>query len=147
MEDFVLATFLFFVYFSFISWLFDLHQPQTASDAPASNTTTATPEPEVIETQSPPGRSEVTEPAAVSSRSEAELTPQPEHSLEELLQGINLDKLQLRPARKIASRIGVRQKVNGKDQPLAWLRAQIKKRLAEKPLEVAPVIAEVLSAA
>jgi hypothetical protein len=67
-------------------------------------------------------------------------------TLEELLLGIDLDKLQLRPARKIASRLNIQQKVNGKDQPLGFLRAQIKKRLNEQPQEVAPVISEILRA-
>lgn len=64
----------------------------------------------------------------------------------ELLSGFDLDKLQLRPARKIAGKLGIQQKVNGKDQPLSWLRAQIKKRFSEKPIETAPVIVEALKA-
>jgi len=68
---------------------------------------------------------------------------QTEPTLEQLLLGIDLDKLQLRPARKIASRLNIAQKVGGKDQPLGFLRAQIKKRLSEQPQEVAPVIWEI----
>ncbi|MGB7443034.1 MAG: hypothetical protein WA919_18370 [Coleofasciculaceae cyanobacterium] len=147
MQDFLLATFLFFIYFSFISWFFDLHKLQAANDAPASDTNTITPEPEVIAAEAIPELPEVTFPAVAESQTKTKPIPQPKPSLDELLQGVDLDKLQLRPARKIASRIGVQQKVNGKDQPLAWLRAQIKKRLAEKPQEVASVIAEVLKAA
>lgn len=67
-------------------------------------------------------------------------------TLQQLLLGIDLDKLQLRPARKIAGRLNIQQKVNGKDQPLSFLRAQIKKRLSEQPQEVAPVIEEILRA-
>jgi hypothetical protein len=36
--------------------------------------------------------------------------------------------------------LGIQQKVGGKDQPLSWLRAQIKKRLEENRAEVAPII-------
>ncbi len=73
--------------------------------------------------------------------------PQPEPTLEELLLDIDIDTLQLRPARKICSRLDIQQKVNGKDAPLSWLRSQIKSRLSEKPTEVAPIIQEVLEAA
>lgn len=70
----------------------------------------------------------------------------PEPTIEELLQDIDLDTLQLRPARKICSKLGIQQKVNGKDAPLSWLRAQIKGHLTEKPQETAQVIMSVLKA-
>lgn len=47
---------------------------------------------------------------------------------------INLDTLQLRPARKMAKMLGIAQKVNGKDQPLLWLRVQIKAKLQSSDL-------------
>jgi len=68
-------------------------------------------------------------------------------TLEELLLGIDLDTMPLRPARKIAGKLGIAQKVNGKDAPLAWLRAQIKNRLSEKPIETAPIILAVMTVA
>ncbi len=49
--------------------------------------------------------------------------------------------------RKIAGKPGIAQKVNGKDAPLAWLRAQIKNRLSEKPIETAPIILAVMTVA
>ncbi len=67
-------------------------------------------------------------------------------TLDELLAGVDLNTLQLRPARKIAKVLGVAQKIGGKDQPLSWLRAQIKKRLEQAPTETAQVIGEVLKA-
>ena len=98
------------------------------------------------------------EPITLAQALSAEFDPQPvveetlespnqEPTLEELLQDIDLDTLQLRPARKICSRLGIQQKVNGKDAPLSWLRSQIKSRLSEQPTEVAPIIQEVLEAA
>ena len=98
------------------------------------------------------------EPITLAQALSAEFDPQPvveetlespnqEPTLKELLQGINIDTLQLRPARKICSRLGIQQKVNGKDAPLSWLRSQIKSRLSEKPTEVVPIIQEVLEAA
>ncbi len=98
-------------------------------------------EEETIEQQeTEPAKVTVEEPAlAVEPAKESQTSP----TLEQLLEGINLDKLQLRPARKIASRLNIAQKVGGKDQPLGFLRAQIKKRLSEKPQEVALVIKEV----
>ena len=53
------------------------------------------------------------------------------------LAGVDLDTLQLRPARKIARALGIAQKVNGKDQPLSWLCSQIKNRLQQSQ-EVSP---------
>lgn len=67
-------------------------------------------------------------------------------ALDELLIGVDLETLKLRPARKIASALGLAQKVNRRDLPLEWLRAQIKKRLEQTPHETAQVIAEVLKA-
>ncbi len=70
-------------------------------------------------------------------------------SLEELLAGVvDIDKLQLRPARKIAKALEVAQKVNGKDQPLSWLRAQIKAKLQleEVPAEAIEAITQELRA-
>lgn len=50
-------------------------------------------------------------------------------NLDELFLNIDIDKLQLRQARKIASSLGISQKVNGRDQKLSWLLAQIKAKL------------------
>jgi hypothetical protein len=52
-----------------------------------------------------------------------------EPTLDELFSGIDIDKLQLRRARQIAKALGIAQKVNKKDQPISWLRAQIKAKL------------------
>ncbi|NET07803.1 MAG: hypothetical protein F6K09_08780 [Merismopedia sp. SIO2A8] len=65
---------------------------------------------------------------------------------ENLFEDLDIEHLKLRPARKIASRLGIAQKVNGKDQPLKWLRSQIQKRLREEPEKVATIISEVLVA-
>ncbi|NEQ20181.1 MAG: hypothetical protein F6K28_13230 [Microcoleus sp. SIO2G3] len=101
---------------------------------------------------------EADEPITLAQALSAEFDPQPvveeapespnqQPTLEQLLTDIDLDTLQLRPARKICSRLGIQQKVNGKDAPLTWLRSQIKSRLSEKPTEVAPIIQEILEAA
>lgn len=58
-----------------------------------------------------------------------------ELTLDELFLGIDINKLQLRLARKIASSLGISQKVNGRDQKLSWLRAQIKAKL-QQPQEL-----------
>jgi len=47
----------------------------------------------------------------------------------EQLTNIDFDSLKLRTARKVAKLLGIAQKVNGKDQPLSWLKAQIKTKL------------------
>ena len=58
-----------------------------------------------------------------------------EPNLDELLLAIDIDKLQLRRARQIAKALGIAQKVNKKDQPISWLRAQIKAKL-QQPQEL-----------
>ncbi|MGM3309756.1 hypothetical protein ACSQ6I_27870 [Anabaena sp. WFMT] len=65
---------------------------------------------------------------------------------------LNIDKIDLRTARKIASAIKkvskpksdliIKQTVNGKSVPLAWLQAQIKNRLEIAPEIVKPIIQE-----
>jgi hypothetical protein len=102
----------------------------------------------------------VDQPITIAQALSPDLDPEPEvgiytpqsqqhhaPTLEELLEGIDLDTLPLRAARKIAGKLGIAQKVNGKDAPLAWLRAQIKNRLSEKPIETAPIILEVMTVA
>ena len=54
--------------------------------------------------------------------------------LEDLLRGIDLDKLKLRQARKIAKVLGIAQKINGRDQKLDFLRSQIKVKLQQETL-------------
>ncbi len=50
---------------------------------------------------------------------------------EQLLAGVNLDKLPLRLARKVAKVLGIAQKVNNKDVPISFLRVQIKSKLMQ----------------
>jgi hypothetical protein len=50
--------------------------------------------------------------------------------------------LPLRQARKVARALGIKQKVNGKDKPVKFLRAEIKQRLKEEP-----TLAETIQAA
>ncbi len=73
--------------------------------------------------------------------------PQPDNFV-----SIDIDKIDLRTARKIASAIKkasksnpdliIKQKVNNKCVPLAWLQAQIKHRLELAPEIVTPIIRE-----
>lgn len=70
---------------------------------------------------------------------------------------VDIDKIDLRTARKIAHAIKkstnpksdliIKQKVNGKNVPLAWLQAQIKNRLEIAPEIVQPIIQELAPAA
>lgn len=73
--------------------------------------------------------------------------PQPDNFV-----SIDVDKIDLRTARKIATAIKkasksnpdliIKQKVNNKCVPLAWLQAQIKHRLELAPEIVTPIIRE-----
>jgi hypothetical protein len=62
---------------------------------------------------------------------------------------IDIDKLPITVARKIASRLSkshpelrISQKVNGKDKPVSQLRAEIKNRLVKAPEIVNPILLE-----
>ncbi len=61
------------------------------------------------------------------------------------LEGIDLDRLPLRPARKVCQAVGLPQKVSGKNLPVATLRRNIQARLQEEP-GLVQVVAQVLSA-
>jgi hypothetical protein len=52
--------------------------------------------------------------------------------LEDLLTGVDLDKLKLRQARKIANVLGIAQKVNGRDQNLIFCVAKLKSSYSRK---------------
>lgn len=64
-------------------------------------------------------------------------------NLNKLLAGVDLDKLQLLKARRVARAIGIAQKVNGRDQPLPFLRFQIKTKL-QQPQDLCPTALEEL---
>jgi len=67
---------------------------------------------------------------------------------------IDFTALSLRQCRAIIKEINkelprterIRQKVNRKNQPLSWLRSQIKKRLEQEPINTSLVISSVLKA-
>ena len=66
--------------------------------------------------------------------------------LEDLLQAVDLDRLKLRQARKIAKVLGIAQKVNGRDQKLAFLVSQIKSKLQQAKAEIVEVVRQELIA-
>lgn len=71
-----------------------------------------------------------------------------EPKTEQLLSRINIDKLKLRPARKIAKALNIAQKINGRDQTLSFLRNQIKVKLQQLetlPVETVEVLRQVLA--
>jgi len=65
----------------------------------------------------------------------------------DLLDGIEVEKLTLRKARKVAKALDIRQKVGKKDQPKKWILKQIAQKLKANPVEVAPIIVEQVHAA
>ncbi len=56
-------------------------------------------------------------------------------------------KLNYRQARKVAGKLGIKQKVNGKDANKAWLIAQIKAKVKNSAAEVKEAVNEVMNAA
>ncbi len=65
---------------------------------------------------------------------------------EEILAAVDLSKLKLRQARKIAKVLGIAQKVNGRDQRLAFLISQIKFKLQQAKPEILQVVKQELLA-
>jgi hypothetical protein len=142
MESLAFATLLFVIYFCAACCF--CYSPKNSTPATTESVPLEpTEDEEFIEELWEPEK-----PITITQALSAEFDPvDQEPTLEELLCEIDIDTLQLRPARKICSRLGIQQKVNGKDAPLCWLRSQIKSRLSEKPTEVAPIIQEVMEAA
>jgi len=144
MQDITFATLLFVAYFCAACCF--CYSPRPKNSIPATTKTVPLEPTEAEDLVQDLWEAE--ESITLAQALSAEFDPaNQEPTLEELLCEIDIDSLQLRPARKICSRLGIQQKVNGKDAPLSWLRSQIKSRLSEKPTEVAPIIQEVLEAA
>jgi hypothetical protein len=89
-------------------------------------------------------------PTSVLNRTQKEL-----HCIKsEYSPAIDFTVLSLRQCRAIIKEINkelprterIRQKVNRKDQPLSWLRSQIKKRLEEESIDTSQVLSSVLKA-
>lgn len=70
-----------------------------------------------------------------------------EPELRELVIGVNIDNLQLRPAREIAKAFNIAQRINGRDKTLGFLRSQIKVKFQqsqELARETAEIVRELL---
>lgn len=157
MESIAFATLLFVIYFCAACCFF------YGSTSPCGQITASSETDQPIPIDEPTNELEQDlwddQPLTIAEALGAEFDPQPEveneisdiqhlePTVDDLLEGLDIDTLQLRPARKICGRLGIQQKVNGKDAPLSWLRSQIKSRLSEKPNEVVLIIHEVLRAA
>lgn len=154
MESFAFSTLLFCVYFiaaccfiyqpnkSLFSEQFSLLDVESADVvSPTLPEPWEVEEPMIIAQALPSNFEEEAEVEILLPQSRQHHTP----TLEELLEGIDLNTIPLRPARKIAGTLGIAQKVKGKDVPLAWLRTQIKSRLSDLPTKTEPIILEVMT--
>jgi len=139
MEDFATGLFFFCIYFSFVCWLIT---PSESSVAVAH----ATPLENQVPAATAPTMSDYAAAFAVEPMPDLEAQGQELRGAEKL-EVIDVEKIGIRKARKIAKQLKIRQKVNGKDQPLGWLRRQIQKRLEEEPQTTTVIVQQVLSAA
>lgn len=166
MQDIAFATLLFCVYFLGACYFLDkpnqnfINQNSLTSSSREFGSKSEVIPVELLTSALPELGLGIDQPIPIAEAPKTEFEPEPEveidrsniqvqkPTLEERLEGIDVDSLQLRPARKICGRLTppIVQKVNGKDAPLSWLRSQIKSRLSEKPTEVVPVIQEILKA-
>lgn len=60
-----------------------------------------------------------------------------------LINSFGKTKVTLRDARKIAGKLGIKQKVSNKDQPRDWLVGQIRKRYEQDQEAVIPILEQV----
>lgn len=149
LNDILFPILLFVVYFCAASiWLHSNRSPENADTITEQLNTTTTaisykqafseefdpsPEPELEEISCASIDADIASPPA------EEPTPEP-------IPSVDVSKLPLREARKVAKQLGIKQKVNGKDAPVSWLRAQIQQKLAEDA-SIAAVVADCLRAA
>ncbi|VEP18671.1 conserved hypothetical protein [Hyella patelloides LEGE 07179] len=151
MEDTLFGYLLFVIIYTFLCCLF--HQPVTAS----TPTTSPVVKDNISSSSDQTAQKDETSLVVQGSKEHEQrhnktTTTKVENvtenvSIEALLEGIEVNKITLRQARKIASALHIRQKVNGKDQPKKWLVSQIAKRLEANPAEVAPIIVAKVRAA
>lgn len=123
-------------------------EPDTSVN-PSSNTNNETSCPSSLQVEKPEPliqKQPIPEEAAIAS------TPISTTGLASV--AINTQRITLRQARAIASAIkkanpslGIKQKVNGSDASVEWLRVQIKNRLEQAPELVTPIILELAPAA
>jgi hypothetical protein len=162
-EQMVLEVFLFFAVFSFLCCLqfspkpYETPQPieQQLKEAFTlmDEIVVAPPETPVEESQpaiveiTPDNQNHTSAPTRRKSTGRATKKVGKSTSTEHLaaLEGIDLDRLPLRPARKVCQAVGLPQKVSGKNLPVVILRRNIQARLQEEP-GLVQIVAEVLSA-
>lgn len=68
---------------------------------------------------------------APAKAEDKERLPSTQSTVRELLTEVDVNTLKLRDARKLAKALGIAQKVNGKDQKISGLRAQIQASLQQ----------------
>ena len=80
-----------------------------------------------------------TTPAPQQKEEEKKETQKPAAKDKQASQSVNITKLNLRHARVACGVLGIKQKVNDRDCNLAWMQAQIERRLKEQPEKEADV--------
>lgn len=144
METTVFSILLFFVFYFFLVWLFDV-ESIGATESPAS-TDTSIPTVEKASLQAPiEQQCKKISNEILTSETEEKVTEQ------------EIDRLKIREARKTIARLNeglprnhkdrIRLKVNGKDQPLKWLQTQIKLKLKGDRDLVTRIVSDIVTAA
>ena len=153
MEDMMLGCFLFVLFYGFLCWL--VYDPTKSSEL-ADSAWEMNDAGEIV-VRNEAGAVSTVKPIEqqlkdclwdnVDKVTETVVEVETKPTVAELLNGVEVEKITLRKARKIASALGIRQKVGGKYQPKDWLLKQIAKKLEVNPEEVAPIIVEKVRAA
>ena len=161
-NDIFLPFILFLSIFSFICLLRHREQPAAPTEIKRAFTPECDPEPQgepkeipslpivpqpqpTIPLALPPGKSR-RHNGTVPLTNPVLVTPAPTPTMAADLDGLDLDRLPWRQARKVARALGIKQKVSGKDKPVKFLRAEIKQRLKAAPTTTAETLQAVLAA-
>ena len=155
MEDTIFGCFLFVLYCGFLSWLFSEPTQHKSSSVDNKGAWEMNDSGEIV-VRNEAGAVSTVKPIEQQLKDclwdnvdevTGTVTEVKKPTVEELLDGVEIDKITFRKARKIASALGIKQKVNGRDQPKKWILAQIAKKLKANPIEVAPIIIKQVRAA
>ena len=122
MEDMILGLFLFILFQGFLGWLFSESTQRQSSSVDNDDAWEMNQEGEIVVVDEA-GEASTIKPIEQQFKDilwdidgeTGTVTKVHKPTVEELLDGVEVEKITLRKARKIASALGIRQKVNSKD--------------------------------
>ena len=154
MEDLMLNLFLFTVIYSFLCRLYsgskqhsltrknEAWQMNEANEIIIENDSEEVKVIKPIEQQLKDIWQEIDKPIESIEKPQEEPTIEELPKIEQLLEGIEVKNINVIAARKIASRLQIKQTINRKKRSKASLIEDIEKELKANPIKIAPIIVE-----